>query len=454
MTIRFWLTTLLAAHLFMTPASARADDDVDNAASVSEEELEDELEDEMEDELEESEELEDEFEDELEDMLEDHDDYEDELEDDLEDRLEDQLEDLQRYNEELIERETERLQDLWQIEEQLEDLESFVIPDEYIALLSEAELQQLQQNGAEIISSEPLSELDAVLVTFADADQAAEYQNDSNHLSLLDDAPPVVTASPEPVSRLMTMLGITSQHPASSVIGMMDSSIELNHPCFSGVAVHERSFYPDHLHADTGHGTAMASVMGGACGVLSEARIVNAAVFARSPRGLVVASAREMITGLNWLVSQQVAVINLSLSGPPNRILEMALQRIADRGIALVASSGNDGAAAFPRYPAAYPHVLAVTAVDRQQNIYPLAVQGKHLDFAAPGVDVEVADGASDQMRSMSGTSLAAAFVTAALAQTEQTPEELRSLTTDLGERGHDAIFGYGLLQLNKKTEK
>src|SRR5690554_7060803 len=61
--------------------------------------------------------------------------------------------------------------------------------------------------------------------------------------------------------------------------------------------------------------------------------------------------------------------------------------------VTLVASAGNDGKAAFPRYPAAYPEVIAVTAVDQDLNVYDRAAQGAHIELAAPGVNILIAKG-------------------------------------------------------------
>ena len=169
------------------------------------------------------------------------------------------------------------------------------------------------------------------------------------------------------------------------------------------------------------------------------------------PRGPVVASAAELVAGLDWLLQQQVSIINMSLSGPPNRVLEQALNRAAARNITLVASAGNEGPAAFPRFPAAYPAVIAVTAVDAQQQVYTRAAQGPHIELAAPGVGVRVAAGTATQP--MSGTSVAAAMVSAVLAaQPGPVRDRLPQQVRDLGATGPDPVFGLGLLWWPEKN--
>ena len=144
-------------------------------------------------------------------------------------------------------------------------------------------------------------------------------------------------------------------------------------------------------------------------------------------------------------------MINISLTGPDNRLLRTAITRLDERGIGLVAAVGNDGPAAPPLYPAAYGSVIGVTAVNAAGELYRWANQGEQVHFSAPGVAVPVAtpDGG---MALDSGTSLAAPVVTSALAcQLDRLDlpgavEALKSNAQDLGEPGRDTRFGHGLL--------
>src|SRR5690554_1775766 len=169
-------------------------------------------------------------------------------------------------------------------------------------------------------------------------------------------------------------MGVKQTLAAKQGIGLMDSSIDIKHACLTGLNINQQNFH-DKAPLSFEHGTAMASIILGdnrcdAQGLLNNAELFNAVVFAQNKNGAVVASAAQLVEGLNWLLAQQVSIINMSLSGPPNRILEKAQQQVAARGVTLVASAGNDGKAAFPRYPAAYPEVIAVTAVDQDLNVY------------------------------------------------------------------------------------
>ncbi len=99
--------------------------------------------------------------------------------------------------------------------------------------------------------------------------------------------------------------------------------------------------------------------------------------------------------------------------------------------------------------------MIAVTAVDRREQVYRRANRGEHIDLAAPGVNVWTAASISGA-RTKTGTSYATPFVTAAAALILQarpglTPAEVRAqlqeTARDLGKAGPDEIFGHGLVQ-------
>ena len=107
-----------------------------------------------------------------------------------------------------------------------------------------------------------------------------------------------------------------------------------------------------------------------------------------------------------------------------------------------------------PPYPAAYPGVVAVTAVSRDKLVYRMANRGEHIDFAAPGVQIrQAAEGGG--YSAASGTSLASPFVAAVLAISADRngrvgAEQLATLASaaeDLGRRGFDPIYGHGLIR-------
>jgi subtilisin family serine protease len=125
------------------------------------------------------------------------------------------------------------------------------------------------------------------------------------------------------------------------------------------------------------------------------------------------------------------------------------------RDIVVVAAAGNQGSRAKPLFPAAYPGVIAVTAVDQHKRVYRRAGQGAHIDLAAPGVRIWTAASVKGA-RPRTGTSFATPFVTAAAAVLRGKAPQLdhagihavlARTALDLGPPGKDEIFGSGLLQ-------
>jgi subtilisin family serine protease len=162
-----------------------------------------------------------------------------------------------------------------------------------------------------------------------------------------------------------------------------------------------------------------------------------------------------LATGLDWVAAQKPAVINMSIAGPDGAVLRAAVERLFAAGIALVAAAGNQGPEAPPAYPAAYPHVLAVTAIDRELKPYAQANRGTYVALAAPGVAIWTSDPKGAGVF-RDGTSFAAPFATAVLAQARAAapqralPEVLKDVESrarDLGAPGDDPVFGWGLVQ-------
>ena len=240
-------------------------------------------------------------------------------------------------------------------------------------------------------------------------------------------------------------------------IGLVDTRVDLAQPALRGQAVTVHDVLPAGVaRAAADHGTAVAALLVGrprpaaTAGLVSGAHLYAAAVFRRRGERLDT-TAEDVVAALDWLVRRHVQVINLSLGGPRNLILEAAVRRVEDLGIAVVAAAGNGGPGGAPLYPAAQPGVVAVTAVDADLKAYEHANRGAYVAFAAPGVDVWVArPGRGGAF--VSGTSYAAPFVTAAIARVGGRPEAaVRALARgarDLGKPGRDPVFGWGVIRL------
>ncbi|WP_117316939.1 S8 family serine peptidase [Chromatocurvus halotolerans] len=240
-------------------------------------------------------------------------------------------------------------------------------------------------------------------------------------------------------------------------VGMIDSRVDTSHPALSNSRIQARSFARDGIDTPVFHGTAIASIIAGNAddyrGLAPNAELFSASVFELDGERGEIASTVSLIRALDWLMSSGVDVVNISLAGPPNRLLETALRRAVGRDVIIMAAAGNGGPVAKPMYPAAYPSVVAITAVDDRNQVFRLANRGDYLALAAPGVDLRHALSGGGYGAS-SGTSFAVPFaVTAAARQKHLSPGEdiitrLLRDALDLGPPGRDDIYGYGLLTL------
>lgn len=227
--------------------------------------------------------------------------------------------------------------------------------------------------------------------------------------------------SPHPAAPGGGANGAPADTAATVRVGLIDSGIEREHDVFRDATIVswgcEGSAHP------SAHGTAVAALMVGHSsrfqGVAPQATLYAADIYCDSGTG---GSAARIVGALDWLARQRVAVINLSLVGPPNLILERGVATMVKRGHLLVAAVGNDGPAAPPLYPASYPGVVGVSGVDRQGRPLPEAARGPQVMFAAPGSQMVSAAIGSPPYRIVRGTSFAAPIVAALLAGVLERP--------------------------------
>ncbi|MCI2393826.1 S8 family serine peptidase [Aliiroseovarius sediminis] len=314
------------------------------------------------------------------------------------------------------------------------------------------------------------------LVRALPSGQAADF----NHFYRADEALPTnAVALPRPspcdgphcVNRALVSwsLDLAKQGKCTGdvTVGMIDTGLNESHETFTKVDLTVHRLTADSADPSRAvHGTAVAALLVGAPdsrspGLLPGARMVAVDAFHRAGRD-ERADVFTLIDGLSYLAEQGADVINLSLAGPPNTVLEQAITELDQtHNIVLVASAGNAGPHSDPLYPAAYEPVIAVTAVDRNNNVYRRAVQGGHIDLAAPGVEVWTAASVKGA-RWKTGTSFAAPYVSASAVlllsrQPELTPTDVRTMlsegATDLGAEGRDEVFGHGLVSFDGLCE-
>jgi subtilisin family serine protease len=229
-------------------------------------------------------------------------------------------------------------------------------------------------------------------------------------------------------------------------VGLIDTGVDGGHVAMRGPRLHH--FGCDGRQVPDPHGTAVASILVGGRNV---GDLYAADVYCGEPTG---GSVDAVARALGWMARERVAVVNVSLVGPRNSLLERAVKSLVARGHIVVAAVGNDGPSSPPLYPAAYEGVVGVTGVDARHRVLIEALRGKQVDFAARGADMRAASQAPDQYVVVRGTSFAAPQVAAlfagmlapdAAARTREI-DRLIALAQDLGKPGRDDVYGAGLL--------
>jgi len=251
----------------------------------------------------------------------------------------------------------------------------------------------------------------------------------------------------------------------ATALGLIDGGLATAQPVFRDVVIHQHGCGGAAI--PSAHGTEVASLMVGRSerfgGAAPGASLYAADVYCGNPTGGAVDAIAE---ALDWLAGERVPVINVSLVGPPNSLLQRVVARAVAQGFLIVAAVGNDGPAAPPLYPAAYPGVIGVTAVDDRRRVIFEAERGPQVMFAAPGADIPAA-GSPDGFERVRGTSFAAPLVAGLLAEQLQALappgdpgqssgidravshaalDALARAAIHLGARGRNAVFGYGLV--------
>lgn len=281
------------------------------------------------------------------------------------------------------------------------------------------------------------------LVALRKADPAGTYDVDHIYDPSGGKGGSASAAQPAPVIR------------AAIRVGMIDGGVDTRHDAFDDAHIVTQGFVAKGAALATVHGTAVASLLVGrdddVTGALPGATLFAADVYCGQPAG---GSADAIAHALGWLAANDVAVANVSLTGPPNIILGAAVRAFLRRGHVLVAAVGNDGPAAGLEYPAAYPGVVGVTAVDDKHDVQLEANRGADVMFAAPGVDVTAAT-PRDRHDTMTGTSFAAPIVAARFAVLMPAPDPkaaaaalatLEKNALHLGAPGRNDTYGFGFL--------
>ena len=261
-------------------------------------------------------------------------------------------------------------------------------------------------------------------------------------------------------------------------VAVLDTGVEADHPDLVGNVLPTKDMIG--FGAEQGdrawarHGTAMAGIIAGhghgpgdadgVMGIAPEAKILPVRVIledgdtargkARSTRGNALAE------GIRWATDHGADVINLSLgddsaSAHPEPAEDEAVQYALKKNVAVVASAGNGGDKGdHVSYPAAYPGVIAATAVDRFGIRASFSTRRWYATVSAPGDKIVIADPDHKYYEGW-GTSAASAFVSGAVALIKAahpglTPAQIKQLLEDTARNppagGRDDSRGFGMI--------
>jgi type VII secretion-associated serine protease mycosin len=246
------------------------------------------------------------------------------------------------------------------------------------------------------------------------------------------------------------------------IVAIVDSGVEANHQDLAGSVLPGIDYVNkggDGRTDPNGHGTHVAGIIAahvnnglGIAGAAPDVKILPVRVLNQGGGG----TASDVAKGVIWAADHGARVINLSLGGGQADGIQQAIQYANSKGAVVCAAAGNGNAGNTPMYPAAYPEAIAVAAVDSNLQHMAGGNTGKYIDVSAPGVNIASTWGSSPTAyASATGTSMATPYASAAAAliisahpslSAARVAKLLESQATDLGPRGDDPVFGYGLI--------
>lgn len=266
---------------------------------------------------------------------------------------------------------------------------------------------------------------------------------------------------------IQTEEGWQLSHGKKSVtIAVIDSGVDLDHPDLvhrlqKGYNVLADNDIPQD---DNGHGTHVAGIIAsepnnheGIAGITWFNPIMPIKALNNEGYG----TSFDVAKGIRWAVDHGAKVINLSLGNyQTSTLLQEAVRYAYDHDVVLVAASGNDRSSQ-PSFPAAYPEVLSVGAINPDGSSAEYSNYGTYLDVVAPGTNIP-STFLGHHYAALSGTSMAAPHVSALAGlirslnpklTNKQVMQIITRTTVDLGPIGKDAYFGHGLINVYRALE-
>jgi len=247
-------------------------------------------------------------------------------------------------------------------------------------------------------------------------------------------------------------------------VAIIDTGVDPDHPdLMANIEGKYSAIPPNVCTVDDryGHGTHVAgtiAAISNEIGVVGVGPKIDLWIIKASAGGILLL--KDLLESYDFVINtwfdddpnNNIQVVSMSYGGGYSAPEAEMLQKAWDMGIILVAAAGNEGGAVI--YPAALPFVIAVSAMNAQDQITGWSNRGPEIDMAAPGSSVT-----STYLRggyaTWSGTSMATPHVCASVAlaiasHPRMTSQEIVQLlfdkAEDLGDPGFDYLFGHGLV--------
>lgn len=248
-------------------------------------------------------------------------------------------------------------------------------------------------------------------------------------------------------------------------VAILDTGVDFNHPDLKPNIIEYTNFTSSTSALDRqGHGTHCAGIVGatdngsGVVGVAPSVQLYCAKVLDDSGYG----DFDVTIKGIQWAIDKKVDIISMSLGSKvePPQEYHTAIKQAKEAGIIIVAAAGNDHAEVS--WPARYDETISVAAMDEKFDPAFYSNFGVANTVIAPGSDIlsTYKDGG---YAILSGTSMATPMMAGAVAlyisyqrklgnqpTFDSVYQALMKGTVDLGDRGKDQFYGYGLINMVK----
>lgn len=250
------------------------------------------------------------------------------------------------------------------------------------------------------------------------------------------------------------------------VVAVVDSGIDNNHAdLINRIDSRGYNFVEDNQDVFDwdGHGTAVSSIIAaqtdnslGIAGVNGQTPVKILPLKAIDIDGYGYVS--DVIKAIDYAIEAEVDVINLSMGSDCYSDIENeVIQKAINCGITVVASAGNEGYSRYD-YPASYPGVISVGAIDRQGNPAKFSNHNDQVDVVAPGVEIKTCR-PGNSYDSLNGTSFSAPMVAGTAAMLKALDQSLQpdvickiiqETSYDLGSPGRDNYYGYGVVDMGR----